>query len=539
MRNQKKGKVFLIGAGPGDPGLLTLRGAEALEGAQVVVYDRLVSPALLDFARNAEKIFVGKKGGDPFTPQDQINKILLRAVRNGKKVARLKGGDPFIFGRGGEEANFLATHRIPFEVIPGISAGTGAPAYAGIPLTDRRFSSEVLFVTAHENPAKNEFEIDWEKIASMKGTLVLFMGVQNLQETVKILIRYGKSKNTPVAVIERGTYSNQRVITGNLGNILKKASHEEIESPALTVIGNVVRLRSKLDWFSAKQRGPLLGKNVLVTRGRSQAKELVRRLNGAGAKVIEFPTIEILPPADYHQMDREIARIDQYDWVIFTSANGVHHFFERMRSLGKDARIFSKAKIAVIGDATAQALLGRGIRADLIPKRFTSEELFKALKTKDEIRDQSFLLARADIAPPDLRKALEKEGAQVVEIVAYRTKKPSTGGAALCLRSDESLRGTASLCGRPVQGDHAGLSLYTLIKKNKIDYITFTSSSTVRNFFSLIPPALHKNLRSRFVSIGPVTSQTLREYGFNPQREAKIHTIEGLVDTLCNGDRTR
>ena len=504
-RKTRVGKVILVGGGPGDPGLLTLKGREVLQEAEVVVYDWLVGPGLLELAPHAEKIFVGKKGGTRYIEQGAINRMLLRLARRGKNVVRLKGGDPFLFGRGGEEASFLAKHRIPFEVVPGVSAGTGVPVYAGIPLTDRRLSSEVTFVTGHEqdrrglvSPASTS-RVDWKKLAGLGGTLVSFMGVKNLGRIVQELRNSGKPRRTPVAVIEWGTLSHQRVVTGTLEDIVKKCRRARIDSPALTVFGEVVKLRKTLDWFGRK---PLYGKKVLVTRARAQASGLVRKLRERGADVVEFPTIEILPPSHPETIDREIARLGEYDWAVFTSVNGVRFFFERMKILRKDARIFAGTRVAAIGEKTAEALEERGIRADWVPPEFTSASLFQSLKLKNEILGKKFLLARADIAPPDFKRFLEKEGGKVVEIEAYRT------------------RPTGRIKDWPDQ---------------KFDYITFTSSSTVKNFFELIPRGLRKKIRSRFVTIGPVTSRTLRGYGFRPDREARKHTIEGLIEALENG----
>ncbi len=504
-RMRKKGTVILVGGGPGDPGLITLAGAEALSKAEVVVYDWLVSPELLKFSPQAEKIFVGKKGGTHYKQQDEINPILLRLARQGKSVVRLKGGDPFIFGRGGEEAAFLAKERIDFEVIPGVSAGIGVPAYAGIPLTDRRFASQVTFVTGHEDPTKSESAVDWRKLGQIGGTLVSFMGVKNLPQIVESLLQGGRSPRTPVAVIEWGTLPKQRVVTGTLKNIYAKAKKAKIESPALTVVGEVVKLREKLAWF---EKRPLLGKTVVVTRARAQASELVKRLNEEGAEVFEFPVIQILPPRDPKAIDREIGRISTYDWAVFTSANGVDSFFERLEKLEKDARIFSGIKIAAIGEATAEALREQGLRTDLVPKEFTSQALFRSFKEKGEVRGKKFLLARADIAPPNLKESLEREGAEVVEIEAYRTRKD--------------------------RGDRK--TLLALLKQRRVNYVTFTSSSTVRNFFEAIPAKARESLRKvDLISIGPVTSETVREYGFQPAREAKIHTIEGLAKAVVNG----
>lgn len=506
MKKLRLGRVILVGAGPGEAGLLTLKGKEMLQRAEAVVYDWLVNPKLLELAPQAGKIFVGKKGGTHYKEQKEINSILFKLARSGKFVVRLKGGDPFIFGRGGEEASFLAEHRIPFEVVPGVSAGIGVPAYAGIPLTDRRFASQVTFITGHEDPNKEFSGFDWKELAQMGGTLVSFMGVKNLPKIVRALLDAGKSAQTPAAVIEWGTLPRQRVVVGPLKNIVSKATKAKIESPALTIIGEVVKLRSKLDWF---QKKPLRGKTILVTRARAQASQLVRKLEDEGAEVLEFPTIDILPPAKPEAIDREIKRISNYDWVVFTSANGVQSFFERIARLGKDARIFSGTRIAAIGEATAQALGGKGIQPDLVPGEFTSACLFEALKKAGEIQGKSFLLARADIAPPDLKESLEQEGARVVELEAYRTR----------------------------QAHDSKKKFLDWLEKGKIDYVTFTSSSTVENFFKNLTLQPRTKVRSKFITIGPVTSETLRRHGFQPSREAKVHTIEGLVEALLNGGR--
>ena len=497
----------MVGAGPGDAGLLTLKGKEALQSAEAVVYDWLVNPKLLELAPAPEKIFVGKKGGTYYREQGEINRILLRLAKKGKLVVRLKGGDPFIFGRGGEEADFLARKKIDFEVIPGVSAGIGVPAYAGIPLTDRRFASHVTFVTGHEDPTKKSAEVDWRKLGALGGTLVSFMGVKNLQRIVRALRDSGKSPQTPVAVVEWGTLPSQRVVVGTLKDIVRKCKQARLESPALTIVGEVVKLRQRLDWF---QKKPLQGKKIVVTRARAQASDLVRSLSEKGAEVLEFPTIEILPPSRSDEIDREIRRLSDYDWVIFTSVNGVRFFFGRVRFLGKDSRIFASTRIAAIGEKTAEALQEKGLRADLVPDDFTSRALFESLRAKNLVRGKKFLLGRADIAPPDLCESLKKEGADVVEIEVYRTHP---------------------------QFDKQ--KLFEWLGKQGVDFVTFTSSSTVRNFFEPIPPSMRKKLRTRFVTIGPVTSRTLREYGFRPFKEAKVHTIEGLVETLSNGGQEK
>lgn len=502
-KNSKTGKVFLVGAGPGDPGLITLRGVSLLQSAETVVYDALVSPAVLEIAPCAEKIYVGKsKMSVHGTAQEKINRLLVTLARQGKKIVRLKGGDPFIFGRGGEEASYLKKARVPFEIIPGVSAGYAAAAYAGIPVTDRRFASHVTFVTAHETPGKPETAVDWASLAALNGTLVIFMGVQNLEKAAKLLIASGKKASTPVSVIERGTTLGQRVVTGTLGTVAAKAKREKIAAPAVTVIGDVNRLRNELNWFESK---PLSGKKVLVTRARTQAGILSVLLQEQGASVIEYPVIEILPPANWNEVDDIIRNMKAFDWVIFTSVNGVESFFNRLKTLKLDARIFFNKKIAAIGEATAESLQGFGIIADLVPEKFTSEALADEFR-KLNVRGDRILLARTDIAPATLREELEKMGALVRELTVYRTVSVREKG-----RKKE---------------------LEKWVRERKIDFITFTSSSTVRNFFESLPAKLRKQVKAKLISIGPVTTQTLKEFGLRPHREAERHTLAGLVEAV-------
>ncbi len=543
MKLKKKGIVYLVGAGPGDAGLLTLRGAEVLGKADTVVYDWLVNPQLLDLALTAEKIYVGKnvqkkkerlQASSPelqetgYVEQDRTNQLLLKLVRQGKMVVRLKGGDPFIFGRGGEEASYLKKNGIPFEVIPGISAGYAVPAYAGIPVTDRRLASLVTFVTGHEDPTKKESSVDWKKLARIGGTLVSFMGVKNLPLVVETLKRGGMKQETKVSVIERGTLPQQRVVEGTLQTIVRKVKAKKIQSPAITVIGEVNRFRKTLAWFPGKNQDkkakPLSGKTVVVTRARAQASELKKVLEEKGANVLEFPTIRILSPKNWKPLDKALrslvhphpsplpkgegrVRVRSFNWILFTSVNGVESVFNRLERLHQDARIFSGVKIAAIGDATRALLCEKGIKADLIPKVFTSEALFQELKNRNEIKGRHFLLPRTDIVPDYLRKKLEASGAKVTEVIAYRTV--------------------------PVAENKKKLN--RLFSQDKIDSVLFTSSSTVKNFFSAFSGKEKAKIKTRFVSIGPVTSQTMISCGVKPYRQAREHTIPGLVEALING----
>ncbi|MBI3307512.1 MAG: uroporphyrinogen-III C-methyltransferase [Candidatus Omnitrophica bacterium] len=515
---KKNGTVYLVGAGPGDSGLLTLRGAMLLAKADVVVYDRLVNPEILAFAARAEKIYAGKKSSDEEDSekggnirQQQINRILVRIAKKGKIVVRLKGGDPFIFGRGAEEASYLKDHHVPFEIVPGVSAGYAVPAYAGIPVTDRKLSSAVLFATAHEDPHKKMSSLDWKKFASFNGTLVAFMGIKRLASIVKSLKDGGKSLQTPVSVIEWGTLPRQRVAEGNLGGILQKVKSQRMSSPALMIIGEVNRYRKKLNWFSgvknSAEKKPLSGKTVLITRARTQASGLRRILENEGARVMEFPAIQIEPPKNWQDLDRAVKSIKSFDWVIFTSVHGVSYFFARLRENKKDARNLAHLKIAAIGDATAGALRENGIFADLVPKKFTSEALIAEFKQRNQISGQRFLLPRTDIAPKFLKDELEKQGGFVSEVVAYRT----------------------------VPAGNRNSKLERLIKSEKIDYITFTSSSTVKNFFEALNRAKGSvAAKSRLISIGPVTTNTLLDFGLRPYREAREHTLLGLVEAMTH-----
>lgn len=508
----KKGIVYLVGAGPGDPGLLTLRGAELLMEADVIIYDRLVGAPLLEWNSHAEKIYAGKHSSErtqkppQHFDQTKINRLMVKLALQGKKVVRLKGGDPFIFGRGGEEALYLKEQGVPFEVIPGISAGTGVPAYAGIPLTDRRFASQVTLVTGHEEAHKAKTSVAWDHLAQSPGTIVSFMAMKNLAGMVKALIRGGKTPDTGVCVIENGTLPEQRVIEGSLADIVAKVRVHKIRSPALTVIGEVTRLRKKLAWFEKK---PLYGRTVLITRARAQAGSLKKILLQRGARVLEFPAIEIVPPESWGPLDRSLAKLQEYHWVVFTSVNGVENVFERIHRMGKDSRIFAKTKIAAIGQMTEAALKEHGLRVDLRPERYTSEALAEKLEQSGEVAGRSFLLPRADIAPVYLRLKLQELRARVTEVVAYRTR-PS---------------------------DAARKELHQWLKEEPIDYVLFTSRSTVQSFFQAVPKKLKRNLKTRFVSIGPVTSGTLRHYGVHPFREAREHTVNGLVEVLAHAGK--
>lgn len=494
------GKVYLIGAGPGDPGLFTLKGKRCLEEADVVVYDYLANPRLLRYAKpNAELIYVGKQADQHTLPQEEIGRLLVARASQGKVVARLKGGDPFIFGRGGEEAEELAAAGIPFEVVPGVTSAVAAPAYAGIPLTHRDFTSTVAFVTGHEDPAKEETSIAWDKIATGIGTLVFFMGVGQLPEIVGKLMRHGRSPSTPAAVIRWGTRAEQEVVTGTLADLADKC--RGMKPPALIVVGEVVALREKLRWFEAL---PLAGKRILITRAREQASSFAAVLEAAGAEVVEFPTITFTAPESWGPLDAAIGRLREYRWVIFTSANGVRFFWQRLQAAGRDIRDLAGITVCAIGPATAAALHSLGIRADIVPTEFKAEALVEAIGT-DDLRGSRVLLARAAESREVIPEELTRRGALVDVVPAYRTVKgaPDTEG------------------------------LRTMLRDGKIHAITFTSSSTVKHFLDLVGEEARELLKSVVVaSIGPITAETAARHGIVSHVVPENYTIPALADAL-------
>lgn len=497
----KKGKVYLVGAGPGDPGLITVKGIKALNKAEVVVYDYLANPKLLSHVPpEAERIYVGKKGGSHTLSQEGINRLLVKKALEGKTVVRLKGGDPFIFGRGGEEIEALLAEDIPFEVIPGITSAFAVPAYAGIPVTHREYTSTLALITGHEAEGKEDSAIDWEALARI-GTLIFLMGMKNLPRICENLLQNGRSPDTPVTVIQWGTTPRQRMAEGTLSNIVERVKEAGLSAPAIILVGEVARLREKFRWFETK---PLFGKKVVVTRTREQASQLVEALEEAGAECIEIPTIKIVAPESFEPLDQAIQGIETFDWVIFTSQNAVKYFGERLRALGRDARSLYRTKLAVIGTATAASLAEMGLKADLIPSEFRAEGLIAAFE-KMEIAGKKILLPRAEEAREILPKKLRDFGAEVKVVPAYRTVLPEESREALLSALKEG-----------------------------VDLITFTSSSTAKNLFKLLEG--HESLLEGVVlaSIGPITSETLKKLGHPPQIEAREYTIPGLVSAILD-----
>jgi uroporphyrinogen III methyltransferase/synthase len=500
---QSTGKVYLIGAGPGDPGLITVKGLECVQKAEVIIYDYLANERLLDHRRpDAELIYVGKQGGRHTLPQEEINALIVKKAKEGKVVARLKGGDPFIFGRGGEEAEELSDNGIPFEVVPGVTAATSVPTYAGIPLTHREHTASVAFVTGHEDPTKPESKVHWEKIATGIGTLVFFMGMKNLRNIVDNLVANGRRADTPVAAIQWGTRTDQKVVTGTLADIVAKVKEARLGPPAIIVVGEVVRLREKLNWYESK---PLFGKRVVVTRSRDQASVFAEMLINAGAKPIQLPSIDVVPPSSWSELDGALEKIESYHWVIFTSANAVRFFFERLKGRGMDLRILKGVKICAVGPKTAESLEQHGLRADLIPEEFKAEGVLKALGGV-EVKGLRFLIPRAKVAREIIPGKLKELGALVTVATAYENVRPSS--------DVERVR--------------------KLFEEKKIAAVTFTSSSTVNNFVEMLGQKEYKTLVNgvAVACIGPVTAKTAEELGMKVDIMPREYTIPALVDAM-------
>jgi len=502
MRKNKKGKVYIIGSGPGDTGLMTFKGIDCLREADVVVYDYLISKDLLKYAKaDARFIYAGKQGGSHTLSQWQINDLLVKEAKDGNIVARLKGGDPFIFGRGGEEAEKLAANKIPFEIVPGVTSAIAVPAYAGIPLTHRGLTSTVAFVTGHEDPTKEKSDIDWPALARI-GTLVFLMGVKNIEKIVQELKDNGRSSKTPAALIRWGTTPKQEILEGNLSNIVKLARQYKFAPPAILVVGEVVALRDTLQWFDSK---PLFGKGVVITRPERQADDLAKLLIKEGANPIHFPTIKIVPPPSWRELDAAIKKLEDYDWLIFTSANGVAFFFERLLAKKKDIRDLKGIKICCIGPATAQQVANRGIKVDLVPRKFISEGILESF-ARTNLKGKKILLARAAEARDVLPEGLKKLGASVDVATAYVT----------------------------VNSGKKKNDLKALFKENQVDVITFTSSSTVHNFNKIAGSGFKLPNGVKIACIGPVTAAAARKAGFPVDIHQEEYTMEGLVEALID-----
>ena len=490
------GRVYLVGAGPGDPGLMTMRSLELIASADAIFYDRLIPPGALSGARaEAELVYVGKQPGVPSVPQEEIGERMIEAAREGKSVVRLKGGDPFVFGRGGEEGEALREAGVEFEVVPGVTAGVAAPAYAGIPVTHRDDASAVAFLTGHEDPEKESSALDWEALARFPGTLVFYMGVKRLAENTAALIAAGRSAEEPAAAIERGTWPGQRTLTASLGTIAEAVAREGVKAPALIVVGAVAARREQLAWL---ERRPLHGRRVVVTRARAQASGLARTLRNLGADVVELPAIRIEPRIEAPEVRTAVARLGDYSLVCLTSPNGVRFLFEALGQAGLDARSLAGATVAAIGPGTARALAECGIAADVVPDRFVAEALVKALAGV-EVEGKRVLIARAAEARDVLPDALRERGAEVDVVALYETVRET-----------------------PEESE--------LERAQAADYVTFTSSSTVTNLVDALGNRFPKN--ARVVSIGPVTGEAARAAGLKVDVEAERHDIDGLLEAL-------
>ncbi len=497
------GRVYLVGAGPGDPQLLTLRGAELLRSADVVVYDSLVNPALARLAPPGAEI-IARSSERSFT-QEELNELLVQRARAGKRVVRLKGGDPFLFGRGGEEAERLAAVGVPFEVVPGVSSITAVPASAGIPLTHRTLASTLTVVTGHEDPAKPGPGVDWALLARTPGTKIILMGLERLGAIAETLQAHGLSGATPAAVISWGTTDRQRTVTAPLADIARRAQDAGLVAPAVIVIGEVAALRERLNWFEDR---PLFGRRVVVTRAREQAEPLSRQLRERGAEVLEVPCLRVAPPSNPAPLAEAMAGLGSYDWVIFTSVNGVTSFFDQFFRAYEDLRCLGLLRLAAVGPATAAKLRELHLKVDLVPQEYVAREIARELAREGSLENLRILLLRAEVANPELPRLLEEAGAIVDDIACYRTvaetEDPTGAGARLVAEG--------------------------------ADWLTFASGSAARHFDERFHLAelRARHPRLRVASIGPETTRVLAELGCPVEVEARPHTIEGLVESLTD-----
>jgi len=501
---KNRGKVYLVGAGPGDPGLITDRGKALIAQADTIIYDYLVAPALLKEAhQDAETIYVGKKGGDHTLSQDGINALICEKALAGNTVVRLKGGDPFIFGRGGEEAEVLVKQRIPFEVVPGVTSAIAAPAYAGIPLTHRDFTATLAFVTGHEDPTRQTSGIDWEALTKI-GTVVFLMGVKNLPNITQRLIANGRDPQTPVGLVRWGTRLDQMTVTGTLETICTEVNAAGLKAPAVTIVGDVVGLRPKLAWF---EKRPLFGKRIVITRARQQSSGLVEQLTALGADCLEIPTIQISAPKQPELLDGALDRLEQYHWLIFTSVNGVRCFFETLFESGRDVRSLGHLKTAAIGPATAEKMRTFGLQSDIIPKTYRAESVVAAFSAHS-MRKKRILLPRAAKARMVLPEKLRTMGAVVEDIAVYQTV--------------------------PDPGE--GTLLKKALSDGTVDMVTFTSSSTVENFVALLENEPYQPWLKKvtLASIGPITTDTAAKLGLTADITAGEYTIPGLVNCILH-----
>ena len=499
----KKGKVYLIGAGPGDVGLLTVKGLKCLQKAEAVVYDFHLNAQILNYINHdAEFIYAGKRGGHHAMTQDEINQALVNKANEGKIVCRLKGGDPFVFGRGGEEAEVLVNEGIEFEVIPGVSSSIAAPAYAGIPLTHRKYSSSFAVITGNEDITKPESSIDWSKFANGFDTLVFLMGVKNIGAITSKLIEHGKSPDTPVAVVRWGTRPDQKTVVSTLKDIAGLVKEENIKPPAVMVVGNVVKLRDTLKWYENK---PLFGQRILITREYTKDYEPLEDL---GAEIFEFPTIETVPPESYKELDESIDKIETYNWIIFTSANGFKYFMQRLLDKERDIRDLKGVRICAIGTKTAETIKNYGVKVDLIPKEFTAEGLIEAFSqqsTVNSLKEMKFLLPRAEVAREVFPQKVRELGGEIDTPAAYRAIKP----------------------------EKHGKRLKRFLKEGRISVATFTSAATFNNFVDIMGEDAIEILKDVTIAvIGPVTAKAIEKAGLKVSITPKEATIKAMVDEI-------
>jgi uroporphyrinogen III methyltransferase/synthase len=498
------GTVYIVGAGPGDPGLLTLRAAELLQRADVVVYDALVQPAILELVRpGAERIFGGRRAGETSSDRTAVLELLVQRAREGKTVVRLKGGDPYVFGRGGEEALHLAEAGVPFEVVPGVSSFVAVPAYAGVPVTHRGYASRLVILTGHADPESPDCPVDWAAEARLPGTKVILMGTAQIGRIAEILIRHGMPPDTPVLVTQWGTTARQRSVTGTLATIGADLARAGLSAPSVAVIGEVVRLRDKLNWY---ERRPLFGQRIVVTRARDQAAALSRPLAELGAEVWEVPVIKTAPPRRRRDVVDALLELNSYDWLVFTSPNGVNAFFDFFFQRFQDLRDLGGARIAAVGPGTAERLRQLHLQVDVVPQEALAVKVAEAMANYMSLENLRICLLRAEVANPDLPRALEEHGAIVDDIAVYRTVAETEEGNEAAQR----------------------------LREEGADWITFTSGSTVEHFHRRfdLPKLLARFPGLRLASIGPETSRALAALGLNPTVEAQEHTIPGLVAAI-------
>jgi uroporphyrinogen III methyltransferase/synthase len=497
-----KGKVYLVGAGPGRADLITVRGAKLLQAADCIIYDKLANPALLRFARaDAEVIHTPKRVGPDSVTQQEINRILVEKASAGRTVVRLKGGDPSIFARTSDELNALIEAGIDFEIVPGVTAAAAAGAYTGMLLTDRNYSSQVVFVTGHEAEGKEDSNIDWRLLAGFGGTIVLYMAVGALESITTRLMQHKMPGDTPVAVVTNATFPNQRTTKSTLGQVVKRCEEENVEPPAIIIIGQAAEADPRFDWL---RKLPLFGQSIVLTRDAKGNADFAARVIERGANPIDFPTIELKPLTETNAFLTALTKITAYQWIAFTSANGVKFFFDALKILNKDGRVFAGSKIAAIGTETAAALRTFGIIADLVPETFTSQALGKALIVSASLKGKQVLLLRSRMASKELPDMLEEAGAQVDDVAVYEVVKVKTHPEALLAD----------------------------IKENKVDWLTFASPSAAESFFEQIHADVVNSSRAKVASIGPVTSEKLKALGLRVDVEASEHTLDGLVSAI-------